>query len=115
MSGGHLSKEFFEVVKSIGESRSKQEEDKIIVAEVRTLKVRFRPAVSQDPILARLSLPRRARRANSQSLCRIICVATSPQATADATTLAQTRTRRKPPLSRTYTYSLITDQPNAPI
>ena len=27
-SGGHLSKEFFELVKAIGESRSKQEEDR---------------------------------------------------------------------------------------
>lgn len=36
--GGHLSKEFFELVKSIGESRSKQEEDKIIVNEIATLK-----------------------------------------------------------------------------
>jgi len=33
-----LSKEFFELVKSIGESRSKQEEDKIIVNEIATLK-----------------------------------------------------------------------------
>jgi len=38
MSGGHLSKEFFELVKSIGESRSKQEEDKIIVGEIAILK-----------------------------------------------------------------------------
>lgn len=38
MSGGHLSKEFFELVKSIGESRSKQEEDKIIVNEIAILK-----------------------------------------------------------------------------
>ena len=38
MSGSHLSKEFFDLVKSIGESRSKQEEDKIIVQEVHTLK-----------------------------------------------------------------------------
>ena len=39
--GAHLSKEFFELVKSIGESRSKQEEDKIIVQEVATLKVKM--------------------------------------------------------------------------
>lgn len=39
MSGGHLSKEFFDLVKSIGESRSKQEEDKIIVGEIAILKV----------------------------------------------------------------------------
>ncbi|CAE8719855.1 unnamed protein product [Polarella glacialis] len=38
MGGGHLSKEFFELVKSIGESRSKQEEDKIIVGEIAILK-----------------------------------------------------------------------------
>jgi AP-4 complex subunit epsilon-1 len=41
MSGSHLSKEFFDLVKSIGESRSKQEEDKIIVNEVATLKQRM--------------------------------------------------------------------------
>lgn len=38
MSGAHLSKDFFELVKSIGESKSKQEEDRIIVREVATLK-----------------------------------------------------------------------------
>ncbi|CAH0489333.1 unnamed protein product [Peronospora farinosa] len=38
MSGGHLSKEFFELVKSIGESKSKQEEDRIILHEVAQLK-----------------------------------------------------------------------------
>lgn len=38
MSGGHLSKQFFELVKAIGESRSKQEEDKIIVTETALLK-----------------------------------------------------------------------------
>ena len=39
--GAHLSKEFFELVKAIGESRSKQEEDKIILQEVSQLKVRM--------------------------------------------------------------------------
>ncbi|TMW60681.1 hypothetical protein Poli38472_000723 [Pythium oligandrum] len=38
MSGSHLSKEFFELVKSIGESKSKQEEDRIIIHEVAQLK-----------------------------------------------------------------------------
>ncbi|KDO29264.1 hypothetical protein SPRG_19925 [Saprolegnia parasitica CBS 223.65] len=38
MSGSHLSKDFFELVKSIGESKSKQEEDRIIVQEVAQLK-----------------------------------------------------------------------------
>jgi AP-4 complex subunit epsilon-1 len=38
MSGSHLSKDFFELVKAIGESKSKQEEDRIIVQEVAVLK-----------------------------------------------------------------------------
>ena len=37
----HLSKEFFDLVKSIGESRSKQEEDKIILREVGVLKAKM--------------------------------------------------------------------------
>eukprot|EP00457_Paulinella_chromatophora_P000644 gb/GEZN01000644.1/.p1 GENE.gb/GEZN01000644.1/~~gb/GEZN01000644.1/.p1 ORF type:complete len:1245 (-),score=250.73 gb/GEZN01000644.1/:124-3858(-) len=37
-SGSHLSKEFFDLVKAIGESRSKQEEDRIILREVDVLK-----------------------------------------------------------------------------
>ena len=40
-SGNHLSKELFELVKSIGESRSKQEEDKIIISEAAVLKVKI--------------------------------------------------------------------------
>ena len=38
MSGGHLSKDFFELVKAIGETKSKQEEDRIISKEVAELK-----------------------------------------------------------------------------
>ena len=38
MSGGHLSKDFFDLVKSIGESKSKQEEDRIILNELIVLK-----------------------------------------------------------------------------
>jgi len=38
MSGMHLSSEFFELIKAIGESKSKQEEDRIIAKEVATLK-----------------------------------------------------------------------------
>ena len=38
MSGMHLSNEFFELIKAIGESKSKQEEDRIIAREVATLK-----------------------------------------------------------------------------
>lgn len=40
-SGSHLSKELLDLVKSIGESRSKQEEDKIITAEATILKQKF--------------------------------------------------------------------------
>ena len=36
----HLSKEFFELLKAIGESKSKQEEDRIIQREIATLKKR---------------------------------------------------------------------------
>jgi AP-4 complex subunit epsilon-1 len=32
-SGSHLSKEMHDLIKSIGESRAKQEEDKIILGE----------------------------------------------------------------------------------
>eukprot|EP00922_Rhytidocystis_sp_ex-Travisia-forbesii_P059312 GHVS01087943.1.p1 GENE.GHVS01087943.1~~GHVS01087943.1.p1 ORF type:complete len:1048 (-),score=161.32 GHVS01087943.1:328-3471(-) len=41
MSGSHLSKEFFDLVKAIGESRSKQEEDRIVVNEIAVLKQRL--------------------------------------------------------------------------
>ncbi len=34
----HLSKEFFELIKAIGESKSKQEEDRIIASEIIALK-----------------------------------------------------------------------------
>lgn len=38
MSGSHLSRDFFALVKAIGESKSKQEEDRIILGEIQTLK-----------------------------------------------------------------------------
>ncbi len=38
MAGSHLTKDFFSLVKSIGESKSKQEEDRIITFEVKKLK-----------------------------------------------------------------------------
>jgi len=46
--GTNLSKEFFELLKSIGESKSKQEEDRIIVKEIQTLKKKLetRPSTS---------------------------------------------------------------------
>lgn len=37
-SGQHLSKEMYDLIKSIGETRSKQEEDKIITTELNSLK-----------------------------------------------------------------------------
>lgn len=42
MSGSHLSKDFFDLVKAIGESKSKQEEDRIITREVGVLKARMK-------------------------------------------------------------------------
>lgn len=41
-SGQHLSKDMLDLIKSIGDSRSKQEEDKIILKEVDTLKVKMK-------------------------------------------------------------------------
>lgn len=35
------SKEFFDFIRGIGESKSKQEEDKIVVKEIATLKTHF--------------------------------------------------------------------------
>jgi len=51
MSGSHLSKEFFELLKAIGESKSKQEEDRIMTREVTTLKKKLEsPPPSNKPI-----------------------------------------------------------------
>ena len=47
MSGMHLSKEFFELLKAIGESKSKQEEDRIIQREIATLKKKMEAKVSK--------------------------------------------------------------------
>ncbi|CRG99248.1 AP-4 complex subunit epsilon, putative [Plasmodium relictum] len=41
LTGSYLSKEFFDLAKSIGETRSKQEEDRIICNEIILLKSRF--------------------------------------------------------------------------
>lgn len=41
MSSQTSSKEFFELIKSIGESKSKQEEDRIMLGEVAVLKAKF--------------------------------------------------------------------------
>ena len=49
-SGTHLSKEFFELIKAIGESRSKQEEDRIIAREVLALKNKLNPWKQQPGV-----------------------------------------------------------------
>ena len=41
-SGSHLSKEMVDLIKSIGDSRSKQEEDKIITKEKDVLKIKIK-------------------------------------------------------------------------
>lgn len=41
-SGSHLSKEMLDLIKSIGDSRSKQEEDKIIIKEQEVLKTKIK-------------------------------------------------------------------------
>lgn len=41
MSGAHLSKDFFELIKNIGECKSKQEEEKIVTNEVAALRQRL--------------------------------------------------------------------------
>ena len=48
MSGMHLSKEFFELLKAIGESKSKQEEDRIIQREITTLKKKMDSGVDTN-------------------------------------------------------------------
>lgn len=54
-SGTHLSREFFELIKAIGESRSKQEEDRIIAREVLTLKNKLNPWKKQGSNLSATS------------------------------------------------------------
>lgn len=61
MSGSHLSKDFFELVKAIGESKSKQEEDRIIVQEVLQLK----KIVSEQGL---------SKKRQKELLCRVVYV-----------------------------------------
>ena len=55
----HLSKEFFELLKAIGESKSKQEEDRIIQREIATLKkkmeAKVKMAIGNNPQQTQLS------------------------------------------------------------
>ncbi|KFH14088.1 adapter-related protein [Toxoplasma gondii MAS] len=47
-AGSNVSKEFFHLIKAIGEARSKQEEDRIVANEIATLKVKLNePNISQ--------------------------------------------------------------------
>jgi len=46
MSNVNFTREFFDLVRSIGECKSKQEEDRLILLEIAHLKKRF-PEVSQ--------------------------------------------------------------------
>jgi AP-4 complex subunit epsilon-1 len=48
MSGSHLSKDLYDLIKSIGDSRSKQEEDKIIRNEAKQLIERFKSKSISD-------------------------------------------------------------------
>lgn len=47
-SGSHLSKDLFELIKAIGESKSKQEEDKLITQELAILKTKIAEARVPD-------------------------------------------------------------------
>lgn len=62
-SGGmHLSREFFELIKAIGESKSKQEEDRIIAREVTRLKQQMEtPAATQSSSNLLVSSKKRAK------------------------------------------------------
>lgn len=48
MSGSHLSKDLYELIKAIGDARSKQEEDKIIGTETHQLMERFKSKSIRD-------------------------------------------------------------------
>ena len=50
-SGSHLSKEMLDLIKQIGDSRSKQEEDKIILKEVETLKVKLKQSNIKNKLM----------------------------------------------------------------
>eukprot|EP00592_Proboscia_alata_P006091 CAMPEP_0194355278 /NCGR_PEP_ID=MMETSP0174-20130528/3214_1 /TAXON_ID=216777 /ORGANISM="Proboscia alata, Strain PI-D3" /LENGTH=1060 /DNA_ID=CAMNT_0039124499 /DNA_START=84 /DNA_END=3266 /DNA_ORIENTATION=+ len=55
-SGSHLSKEFFELIKAIGESKSKQEEDRIIQREIITLKKKLETPTKTPSVSSKLPL-----------------------------------------------------------
>ena len=57
MSGMHLSKEFFELLKAIGESKSKQEEDRIIQREIATLRQKLDGSDKKNATIGGANLP----------------------------------------------------------
>ena len=77
MSGSHLSKDFFELVKAIGESKSKQEEDRIILDEVAVLYRTNAMGGEAAEALRKAGVPTRA---GSGALCGGMpaCKASSP-------------------------------------
>ena len=50
-SGSQLSKDMLELIKQIGDSRSKQEEDKIILKEIDTLKVKIKESKTSNKLM----------------------------------------------------------------
>ncbi len=56
MSLGHLSRQFVDLIKNIGDSRSKQEEDKHVRAELRALKAKMKTTTVQDSLMRELCI-----------------------------------------------------------
>ena len=66
-AGSHLSREFFELLKSIGESKSKQEEDRIVARDVAVLKSRLADKKLSKKVFA-------SSKDRKEFLLRIMCV-----------------------------------------
>ena len=66
--GINLSKEFFELLKAVGESKSKQEEDRIMAKEVQCLKKKL------APLPAGASNPLQSKKKSKEFLVRLLYV-----------------------------------------